>query len=302
MSNITSSITPLDIVNALNGVIDEAEVALKPEDVVSTYNATGTAPVNGTAVAGALDSLIELIPDVDQTYSASSTNAQSGTAVASALANIFPSQEGQSGKFLSTDGTVVTWETVSAGDTLPSQTGNEGKFLTTNGSEASWATLSAGETLPSKEGQAGKFLSTDGTVAVWETVSAGETLPSKEGQSGKFLSTDGTIAVWETVDAVSKDTLSEVQCIVETYQNGNSWYKIYSDGWCEQGGLIAGGSTSGSVNFLGSFINTNYSLTAGVYHTAATTFEFSSPTRTGFSYVKSVAVANVYWRASGYIY
>lgn len=28
--------------------------------------------------------------------------------------------------------------------------------------------------------------------------------------------------------------------IVETYRNGQSWYRIYSDGWCEQGGYLAG--------------------------------------------------------------
>lgn len=49
-----------------------------------------------------------------------------------------PDQTGQSGKFLTTDGTDASWATVSAGDSLPSQSGNSGKFLTTNGTTASW--------------------------------------------------------------------------------------------------------------------------------------------------------------------
>lgn len=49
-----------------------------------------------------------------------------------------PSQSGNSGKFLTTDGTDASWATV---DALPVQTGNNGKFLTTNGSSASWAAL-----------------------------------------------------------------------------------------------------------------------------------------------------------------
>ena len=51
-----------------------------------------------------------------------------------------PSQTGNAGKFLTTDGTDASWAAV---DALPSQTGNNGKFLTTNGSSASWATISS---------------------------------------------------------------------------------------------------------------------------------------------------------------
>ena len=49
-----------------------------------------------------------------------------------------PSQTGQSGKFLTTDGTDASWANV---DALPSQTGQSGKFLTTDGSAASWADI-----------------------------------------------------------------------------------------------------------------------------------------------------------------
>lgn len=47
-----------------------------------------------------------------------------------------PSQTGNSGKFLTTDGTNPSWATVGG---LPSQTGNSGKFLTTDGTDASWS-------------------------------------------------------------------------------------------------------------------------------------------------------------------
>lgn len=50
-----------------------------------------------------------------------------------------PSQTGQSGKFLTTDGTAASWATV---DALPIQTGMNGKFLTTNGTTASWGDVS----------------------------------------------------------------------------------------------------------------------------------------------------------------
>jgi len=53
-------------------------------------------------------------------------------------------------------------------DSLPSQSGNSGKFLTTNGSSASWA--AAPTELPSQSGQSGKFLTTDGTAVSWAAV------------------------------------------------------------------------------------------------------------------------------------
>lgn len=50
--------------------------------------------------------------------------------------------------------------------TYPTQTGNNGKFLTTDGSAVSWATVN---TLPSQADQSGKFLTTNGTTASWAT-------------------------------------------------------------------------------------------------------------------------------------
>jgi hypothetical protein len=50
---------------------------------------------------------------------------------------------------------------------LPSQTGQSGKYLTTDGTNASWANVNS---LPSQTGQNGKFLTTDGTDASWEEV------------------------------------------------------------------------------------------------------------------------------------
>lgn len=50
---------------------------------------------------------------------------------------------------------------------VPDQTGNSGKFLTTNGTSSSWATVDA---LPSQSGNAGKYLTTDGSTASWQSV------------------------------------------------------------------------------------------------------------------------------------
>ena len=51
---------------------------------------------------------------------------------------VVPDQTGNSGKYLTTNGTASSWGAV---DALPSQTGNAGKYLTTNGTAAAWASI-----------------------------------------------------------------------------------------------------------------------------------------------------------------
>jgi predicted heme/steroid binding protein len=57
----------------------------------------------------------------------------------------FPTQTGNSGKYLTTNGTALSWSTV---DALPSQIGNSGKYLTTNGTIASWSTIDLSAFVP----------------------------------------------------------------------------------------------------------------------------------------------------------
>lgn len=53
------------------------------------------------------------------------------------------------------------------GKVLPSMSGNSGKYLTTNGTDSSWATVDA---LPSQTGNSGKYLTTDGTNSSWDAL------------------------------------------------------------------------------------------------------------------------------------
>lgn len=98
-----------------------------------------------------------------------------------------------------------------------------------------------------------------------------------------------------------KGSLTECIAVVETYQNGTSWYRVYSDGWCEQGGYI---SANGTVSFLKPFIDTNYTLvfgstgdTNGIPRAAR-----SNRTTSSFAYGSAnQADAPADWQASGYI-
>ena len=144
-------------------------------------------------------------------------------------AEVLPTQTGNEGKFLTTNGSVASWDNIptysdfvgadgtnagTAGlvpaplatdntkylkgdgtwdsvDALPDQTSQSGKFLTTNGSSASWANVP--EELPTQTGHSGEFLTTNGSAVSWASVDA---LPSQSGNSGKYLTTNGTDASW----------------------------------------------------------------------------------------------------------
>lgn len=69
--------------------------------------------------------------------------------------------------------------------------------------------------------------------------------------------------------------------IVESYVNGSNWYRVYSDGWVEQGGYYA---STGVVTFLKPFKDANYSIVLGHVSGNEGRPRISSKSRTGFTY------------------
>ena len=47
--------------------------------------------------------------------------------------------------------------------------------------------------------------------------------------------------------------------VTETYVNGSSWYRVWSDGWCEQGGVTGTGGLF--ITFLKAYQNNNFIFT-----------------------------------------
>lgn len=95
--------------------------------------------------------------------------------------------------------------------------------------------------------------------------------------------------------------------LMETYQNGTSWYRIYSDGWCEQGGFAYAPHGSQTVSFLKVYRDTNYNA-------VATIDGFWNPGAAGVNGVGVVgkatdymviaggeAASNADWRTAGYL-
>lgn len=99
--------------------------------------------------------------------------------------------------------------------------------------------------------------------------------------------------------------------IVETYNNGNSWYRVYSDGWCEQGGLSNGGGGSFvTTTFLKPFVDTSYNIVTALLNDEnnSTCFGVKISNRTASSFQSrtwygsgNAGNYNFNWRASGYI-
>lgn len=95
--------------------------------------------------------------------------------------------------------------------------------------------------------------------------------------------------------------------LIESYTNGRSWYRIYSDGYCEQGGQIQGGSdTTVTITLLKNYKDMNYNVgftTIGNNSSSATTqwqyIQIHPLTTSTFS-TKRINFTRD-WRAYGYI-
>ena len=98
--------------------------------------------------------------------------------------------------------------------------------------------------------------------------------------------------------------------IVENYVSGTSWYRVYSDGFCEQGGE-ASNITDTTITFLKPFINTNYNVVVGAYDAFSPddnqfcTVQWRDKTTTTVrfqaAYQGVLYGTTIDWRASGYI-
>lgn len=120
---------------ALSGVVSEGMITyLKDTNAVekydgSSWSAIGTGDIEGVTAGtgltgGGTSGTVTINLDTSSVW-------------------VVPAQAGNSGRYLTTNGTSASWATV---DALPSQTGNAGRYLTTNGTSASWATVTTDPT------------------------------------------------------------------------------------------------------------------------------------------------------------
>lgn len=98
--------------------------------------------------------------------------------------------------------------------------------------------------------------------------------------------------------------------IVETYISGSSWYRVYSDGWCEQGGIITSPASTGNndIIFIKAFVDTNYyfnRINESTVNSTATNFAcegYTNKSTTGISvFAITSYLSAIIWEAKGYI-
>lgn len=109
--------------------------------------------------------------------------------------------------------------------------------------------------------------------------------------------------------AVDYNDFASTPHITQTYVNGTSWYRVWSDGWCEQGGVAtAGGSNAGSqVLLLKPYRDVNYCLFASgmsrqpdnFSNQAAYSVKIRALSTTSF-YASSSWVSNTSWGYASY--
>ena len=59
----------------------------------------------------------------------------------------------------------------------------------------------------------------------------------------------------EQIEGLETNINSKIN-LKTTYVNGSAWYRIYTDGWCEQGGDISNDNVT--ITLLKPFASTNY--------------------------------------------
>lgn len=106
--------------------------------------------------------------------------------------------------------------------------------------------------------------------------------------------------------------LNMIRYIVEEYHSETQWYKIWSDGWVEQGGYIINPSSNETVNLLKPYNNINYSVLCQYAMDSNSTGRFLSiGNKTNSSFLVRTGASNLdswnggypvpfYWETKGY--
>lgn len=94
----------------------------------------------------------------------------------------------------------------------------------------------------------------------------------------------------------------ELPTVVETYRDGSDWYRIWSDGWCEQGGTQEF-TDSWTLILPVAYADANYSLIGEVWGSDSTAnmgiTELTESTAKGN--ISGSSGAKITWEAKGYI-
>lgn len=135
----------------------------------------------------------------------------------------------------------------------------------------------------------------------------------KHGNSSIKLK-DGYIDIKGNVNVVQNtvDDNSLHAYIISSYHSGTDWYRVYSDGWCEQGGKVnltykQQTYLDQTVTLLKTMADTNYSIllsTSDRGNVHRSNWVYSTITTSNFitrTYSEGNGTGTGFWRVSGYI-
>lgn len=102
---------------------------------------------------------------------------------------------------------------------------------------------------------------------------------------------------------------ADVDYVVESYQNGTSWYRVYKSGWCEQGGVVSVAQVpaGADVALLKQYGTTDYTLSISLNTLASSWSAEANPraiqglTEFHIQSGGGTSPSNMSWVAQGYI-
>ena len=194
--------------SASNAATSETNAAASAASVLtSETNAAASAASAATSATNAASSA--------STASTSASNAAISEANAATSATNAATSEtnaSNSATAAATSATAAATSATEASTYVADQTGNAGKYLTTDGSSVSWADAGG---LPSQTGNTGKVLTTDGSTATWEyskrqqTNNSGLTFPATIEQGIEYIDRYSQAQLYDTGSKVISITPTE---------------------------------------------------------------------------------------------
>ena len=121
--------------------------------------------------------------------------------------------------------------------------------------------------------------------------------------SAKIVTTAYMANRWTTTKATTTSTASKARpaVVIQNYVSGYNWYRVWSDGWIEQGGRVyMNNYVNQTLNFNKAFTTTNYTIvSAGEGNNADVNLGIMER-HTAYVIVDNGANVNYNWYACGY--
>ena len=126
----------------------------------------------------------------------------------------------------------------------------------------------------------------------------------------KFNTVSGIISNFnnkEPLTLLDSNTLDNIPHIIETWSSDSAWYRVYSDGWCEQGNYFIGLTGTQTINLYKPYKSNLYNVKLSETYTTtlgdARTINNANKTASSFQvFVGSAATVGIFWEARGYIF